>query len=176
MSFCDFVPNDPSCQVVEPEPTPEPTPSGGNENMDGDMDMAIDHPPKMEENGMQGNLAYLHVALFGFIHGGLELFRYHDENEYDDGDFMSTNIWKYAGELHHYSHFGIMGLLTVTQILSMVGVAGEINIMAWMYMEMLEMVLGLVVKLMSMYVYESAYSYQLDSANTAANIQKASNT
>ena len=95
--------------------------------MDGGMDMGMDHPPKMEENGMQGNLTYLHVALFGFIHGGLELFRYHDDTEYDNGDFMSTNIWEMAGQLHHYSHFGIMGLLTVTQILSMVGVAGELD-------------------------------------------------
>lgn len=172
MSFCDFVPNDPSCQVPDPEPPTDPvTPiDGGNENMD-DMDM--DYPPKMEENGMQGNLAYLHVALFGLIHGGLELFRYHDDTEYDNGDFMSTNIWKYAGELHHYSHFGIMGLLTVTQILSMVGVAGEINIMAWMYMEMLEMVLGLVVKLMRMYVYESAYSTVNDSSASSADQTKA---
>lgn len=173
MSFCDFVPNDPSCNVPDPVTPVDPTPDGGNENMDGDMDMGMDHPPKMEENGMQGNLAYLHVALFGFIHGGLELFRYHEETEYDNGDFMSTNIWKYAGELHHYSHFGIMGLLTVTQILSMVGVAGEINIMAWMYMEMLEMVLGLVVKLMRMYVYESAYSTSNDESAASADRIKA---
>lgn len=139
-----------------------------------DMDMDMDHPPKMEENGMQGNLAYLGVALFGFIHGGLELFRYHDDTEYNDGDFMSTNVWKYAGELHHYSHFGIMGLLTVTQILSMFGIAGEVNIMAWMYMEMLEMVLGLVIKLMRMYVYESAYSTaKTGSTASAANQTKA---
>ena len=103
----------------------------------------------------------------------LSVFRYHNETEYDDGDFMSTNIWKYAGELHHYSHFGIMGLLTVTQILSMVGVAGEINIMAWMYMEMLEMVLGLVVKLMRMYVYESAYSTSNDESAASADRIKA---
>ena len=173
MSFCDFVPNDPSCQTPDPEPvTPTPI-DGGNENMDGGMDMGMDYPPKMEENGMQGNLTYLHVALFGFIHGGLELFRYHDDTEYDNGDFMSTNIWEMAGQLHHYSHFGIMGLLTVTQILSMVGVAGEINIMAWMYMEMLEMVLGLVVKLMRMYVYESAYSTVNDTSASSADQTKA---
>merc|ERR1711994_240553 len=92
-------------------------------------------------NPMMGNLTYLHVALMSAVHGGLELFVYHDDTEYDDGDVLTTNYWKYLAEFHHYSHFGIAAILTVTQILSMVGVAGEINIMAWMYMEMVEMVM-----------------------------------
>ena len=62
---------------------------------------------------------------------GLELFVYHEDDEYDDGEVLGTNYWKYFSSLHHYSHFGIMSILTVTQILSMVGIAGEINIMAW---------------------------------------------
>merc|ERR1712165_4190 len=97
-------------------------------------------------NPMMGNLTYLHVALMSAVHGGLELFVYHDDTEYDDGDVLTTNYWKYLAEFHHYSHFGIAAILTVTQILSMVGVAGEINIMAWMYMEMVEMVIALVLK------------------------------
>merc|ERR1712156_440439 len=109
-------------------------------------------------NPMMGNLTYLHVALMSAVHGGLELFVYHDDTEYDDGDVLTTNYWKYLAEFHHYSHFGIAAILTVTQIL-----------------EMVEMVIALVLKLGNMYVYELAYSYTQDSSNTAANITKAEN-
>merc|ERR1712038_849703 len=54
-------------------------------------------------NPMMGNLTYLHVALMSAVHGGLELFVYHDDTEYDDGDVLTTNYWKYLAEFHHYS-------------------------------------------------------------------------
>lgn len=174
--FCDFVPDDPSCAPVDP-PTPGPDGDGGKGGDDhhGEVDDYGDMEDMKMMNPMMGNLTYLHVALMSAVHGGLELFVYHDDTEYDDGDVLTTNYWKYLAELHHYSHFGIMSILTVTQILSMVGVAGEINIMAWMYMEMVEAVIALVLHIGNMYVYELAYSYTQDSSNTSANITKAEN-
>ena len=117
---------------------------------------------------MMGNLTYLHVALASTIHAGLELFVYHEDDEYTAGDVLGTNYWQMLGSLHHYSHFGIMSILTVTQILSMVGILGEINIMAWMYAEMLEQILQLVLKLGYMYTYDAAYSIKNDSSKTTA--------
>lgn len=155
MSFCDFVPEDPSCQT--PTDGDNTGPPGGEDKDGGHEGMDDGH-----SNPMMGNLTYLHVALYGMIHGGLELFRYHDENEYDSGDVMSPNLWKMTGELHHYSHFAIMSILTVTQILSMVGIAGEINIMAWMYAEMIESVLFLLIKVLRIYGFEAAFSKAID--------------
>lgn len=151
--FCDFVPDDPSCQV-DPEPVPDNGGDGGHEGH-GDHD---DYEMEEESNPMMGNLTYLHVALFSTLHAGAELFLWHEDGEYDAGDVLGTNTWKLLSELHHYSHFGIMSILTITQILSMAGIAGEINIMAWAYAEMIEMILGLVMKLGNMYTYDSAFS------------------
>lgn len=134
-SFCQFVPEDPSCQTDA---------GGDNDNVDKSMKMEDDMDDDMMKP-MMGNLTYLHVAMWGVIHGGLELFRYHEDTHYDAGDVMSPNLWKLTGELTHYSHFAISLILTCTQILSMVGIAGEINIMAWMYVHMLEIVLSTIV-------------------------------
>jgi len=124
------------------------------------MDKDMDGDMMMEGDPMMGNLTYLHVALFGAIHGGLELFRYHDEDHFAYWDTMAdgtTNLWEYFTEPFHYLHFGFSTILAITQALSMAGIAGEINIMAWMYIEMAEMVLGLIQKLGLMYAYEVAF-------------------
>ena len=156
--FCDFVPDDPSCQpeeVVVPE-----GPDGGDMGGDGHGDGhgKVDDWEDMEEmmgaNPMMGNLTYLHIAMGSAIHAALDLFVWHDDTHYDAGDVLSTNYWEYTGMLSHYSHLGIFSILTVTQLLSMFGIAGEINIMAWMYMEMLEMVIKMIVQLGWMVSYD----------------------
>merc|ERR1711862_196124 len=112
----------------------------------------------MGHNPMMGNLTYLHVAMRSAIHAALELFVWHEDDYYDDGDVLGTNTWKYMGMLSHYSHLGIWSILTITQLLSMLGIMGEINIMAWMYAEMLEMIIGMVYKLGMMYTYDALRS------------------
>lgn len=166
--FCDFVPDAPECQT-EPEPPIDETDGGDKQGY-----MAEEKEEMhMEGNPMMGNLTYLHVALASTIHAGLELFVYHEDDEYDDGDVLGTNYWKYLSSLHHYSHFGIMSILTCTQILSMVGIAGEINIMAWMFAEMIEMVIQLIMKLGYMYTYDAAYVIKEDSGSSSDEITKA---
>ena len=160
--FCEFVPEADECNV---DPKPDNKGDGGHDgDHDGDHDK--DHHMK-EGNPMMGNLTYLHVALASTIHAGLELFVYHEDDEYSKGDVLGTNYYSMLGNLHHYSHFGIMSILTVTQILSMVGILGEINIMAWMYAEMIEQVLQLVLKLGYMYTYDAAYVIKNDSSKTS---------
>merc|ERR1719266_1274793 len=92
----------------------------------------------MGHNPMMGNLTYLHVAMGSAIHAALELFVWHEDDYYDDGEVLGTNTREYLGMLSHYSHLGIWSILTITQLLSMFGITGEINLMAWMYAEMLE--------------------------------------
>ena len=166
MSFCDFVPDDESCQTT---PTgPDNNNSGGQGNGQG-QEMEDD----MGMDAMMGNLTYLHVAMGGMIHMGLELFRYQEDNLYDNGDYASTNLWKMSSQLVDYSCFAISSVLFVTQLLSMLGIAGEINIMAWMYGHAIEMIIGMIVQLVRLYAYDAAWSYSKDTSNTAANIAKA---
>merc|ERR1712110_163288 len=93
----------------------------------------------MGHNPMMGNLTYLHVAMGSAIHAALELFVWHEDDYYLDGEVLGTNTWEYLGMLSHYSHLGIWSILTITQLLSMFGVLGEINLMAWMYIPVLLM-------------------------------------
>ena len=122
-----------------------------------------------EMNPLLGNLTYFHVALAGLIEASLATFRYHDENENDAGEVMGTNLWKLTAEVHHYSEIAFLGILTITQLLSMFGIAGEINIMAWMYIEMAEMVLGLLIKLVTFYIINAGYDIAYDEDETADN-------
>ena len=70
---------------------------------------------------------------------------------------------------HHYSELVFLGVLTITQLLSMFGIAGEINIMAWMYIEMAEMVLGLLIKLVAFYMIDAGYNLSMDTTDTLEN-------
>ena len=51
----------------------------------------------------------------------------------------------------------------------MFGIAGEINIIAWFYVEMAEMVLGLIIKLVWLYAEDVAYRVAMDDTETALN-------
>jgi len=96
MSFCDFVPDDPSCA---PEPTPEPVPVEPVDPVDpvepvdpvGPVDTVDPVEPKPETgddgemaegddpmamHGMMGNLAFLGVAVMHVAYPVLEMFRY----------------------------------------------------------------------------------------------------
>ena len=158
--FCDFVPDDPSCQPVDPVVPDGPTDGGdghGGDGHHGEIDDWEDMQEMMGHNPMMGNLTYLHVAMGSAIHAALELFVWHEDDYYDDGEVLGTNTWEYLGMLSHYSHLGIWSILTITQLLSMFGIMGEINLMAWMYAEMLEMIIGMVLKLGWMYTYDMGW-------------------
>ena len=172
-TFCEFVPDDPSCQPDEPVDQ-QPADDGHGGDSHGEIDDYEDLMEMKGHNPMMGNLTYLHVAMGSAIHAALELFVWHEEDYYDDGDVLSTNTWKYLGELNHYSHLGVMSILTITQLLSMFGILGEINIMAWMYAELLEIIVGLVLKLGWMYTYEMAYQITEAEDSTASEIANAS--
>jgi len=102
--FCDFVPDDPSCQTApEPKPNPGPDgPDGGKDDggkpdpsgpdgpgpdgpdgkMDGDDDKAMtweEFDEKASEyfSPMSGNLAYLSVAAGAVSHLALNTFVWH---------------------------------------------------------------------------------------------------
>ena len=51
----------------------------------------------MEMHPMLGNLTYLHVAIFGLIDASHKMYFYYDENEYDAGEVLGTNLWKITG-------------------------------------------------------------------------------
>ena len=58
-----------------------------------------------------------------------------------------------------------MGTATVTQLLSMLGIAAEINVMVWLYGGLADMVLGLVSGLIAMYAYDAYWQVSEDSTS-----------
>ena len=84
--------------------------------------------------------------------------RYSTENEFVGGQFMDTNLWEYSTKAMRYTSLVGHSILTITQILSMAGIAADVNIMAWMYLSMVGSVVSLLVSIVRMYVYDQAYT------------------
>ena len=160
--FCDFIPDDERCQVEEPEDM------GGKGDMGG-MDGTEENMEKGENHGMEmmeANLTFLMVALGSFIHIALQMFRYRSAETYYDWGALSvatmTNYWSILNMAGGYFGLGVTGILTITQLLSMFGVAAEINLMAWMYLGFADMIVGIVLGLIYMYAYDAYYTVSVD--------------
>merc|ERR1712241_1057213 len=88
--FCDFVPDDPSCQTApEPEPQPKPEPSGGvGVPADGGKpdEMKEETWEKFDEmaseyfHPMEANIAYFTVAAGAVAEIVLHSFVWHEDN------------------------------------------------------------------------------------------------
>merc|ERR1711983_768050 len=176
MSFCDFVPDDPSCATPEPvEPTPvepepvdpvvpvepvdpvepvEPKPETGG---DGEVAEGDD---KMASEAMWGNLAFLGVAVMHVVTPALEMFRYRSDDDYyllGDTAF-STNWWSLYNMISQYGLLAAGSVLTITQLLSMFGIAVETNVMLWhMTMMWVAPILSGVVGMMAWWGYDQAH-------------------
>jgi len=77
------------------------------------------------------------------------------------------NYWKMSNSVRLPAGGAIFGVLMITQLLSMFGIAGEINIMAWMYLIPVWMISNMVAKVIAFVGYESAYSWYAE--NTTSN-------
>ena len=125
----------------------------------------------MEGRMMEANITFLMVVLGTFVHTALRMFRYRsDADYYIYGALITnkiTNYWEMLNMAGGYWMLVLSGILTITQILSMVGVAAEINVMAWMYLGLADTVIGLILSLIGMYAYDVYYSVTADAAADA---------
>ena len=99
--FCDFVPDDPSCQT-EPEPV-DPVDGGDG----GDM-KDMDDTNSMDDGGMGAmyvNLQYLRVAVMGAIFPAVWMFRYRANDAIKDygKTATDTNYYLLLDNLANYS-------------------------------------------------------------------------
>ena len=61
-----------------------------------------------------------------------------------------------------------MGIASITQLLSMLGIAAEINLMVWMYGGMVDMVVSLIWGLVYMYAVDAYWTDSEDTASSTA--------
>lgn len=163
--FCDFVPDDPSCVSPDPEPQPGPTKTTPEEKIDEEKEI----DSEMESAMMQANVTYLLTALSLTVHAALVQFRYRNVTDYySAGDALSQNYWQLLNNVWNFFTIGFMGIATITQLLSMLGLFAEINVMVWMYGGMLDMVISLVTSLVAMYAYDAYWSESQASTSNSA--------
>ena len=84
----------------------------------------------------------------------------------DEGDDQPTNYWKLLNMHWNYFTIGWMGIATITQLLSMLGIAAEINLMVWMYGGIVNMVVSFISGLVAMYAYDAYWSVAEDSTSS----------
>ena len=67
--------------------------------------------------------------------------------------------------LWNYFTIGWMGIATITQLLSMLGIAAEINLMVWMYGGVVNMVVSFISGLVAIYAYDAYWQVAEDSTS-----------
>ena len=117
------------------------------------------------------------------LHASLVQFRYRSSDTYYDAGaggsvwglgfgllylFVddSCNYWEYLNMLWNYFTIGWMGIATITQLLSMLGIAAEINLMVWMYGGVVNMVVSFISGLVAMYAYDAYWQVSEDSTSS----------
>ena len=101
------------------------------------------------------------------LHAALVQLRYRSSTTYyDAGDALTTNYWELLNMHWNYFTIGWMGVATITQLLSMLGTAAEINVIVWLYGGILNMYISFVTGLFAMYAYE--LYWQLAEASTGS--------
>lgn len=154
--FCDFVPDDPSCQTApEPEPKPEPKPDGGDAGGDagGDKTDGGDMGEKMEEHDkemtwekfdemaseyfhpMEANIAYFTVAAGAVMSIVLDTFVWHESNASTLSQAASgsgnTDYYDLLHQIEAYGGLAVWGTAALTQLLATFGIMVGINLMVW---------------------------------------------
>ena len=169
--FCDFVPDDPSCQ---PDPVPVdpvgPADGGdGGDMMDDDMDkdMGMDY--------MMANITFLMVPLMIVVQKAAWTYRYSSVvTDADVGETASdTNYFSYLSMASNYWTMTTHLILVITQLLSMVAGMAEINMMAWMYVNLANMVVMGIMGMAYVYVYNMYWTIAEDADSSAAEITDA---
>ena len=111
------------------------------------------------------------------LHASLVQFRYRSSDTYYDAGAGGTvwgpglgndscNYWEYLNMLWNYFTIGWMGIATITQLLSMLGIATEINLMVWMYGSIVNMVVSFISGLVAMYAYDAYWQVAEDSTSS----------
>ena len=105
---------------------------------------------------MEAQVTFLLTALSLTVHAALAQFRYRAGGTYyAAGDALSTNWWQHLNTAWNLFTIGFMGTATVTQLLSMLGIAAEVNVMVWMYGSLINTGFGLLTGLIAAYAYDA---------------------
>ena len=171
--FCDFVPDAEGCEPDPVDPTPGGLGGDGGADMDGDESDYDDDD--MMGGALKANMAFLLTALSGAVAPAAWVLRYRTaETIAAVGTVASTtNYWELLDNFANYPMIAAHVVLTITQLLSMLGIAVEVNMMAWSLVGMLDMVMSTLYFFGFIGAHQMYHEVEEDSASTAAQIADA---
>lgn len=119
---------------------------------------------------MMANVKFLMTSGFTALGASLTYLRYRsDSTFYDLGDtYLSTNYWEQANMVRHPTRMLIFGILFILQLLSMLGIAVDINMMAWHYLMPVWMITNMVANVLEFLAYDGLYSKYNEDTTTYA--------
>ena len=111
---------------------------------------------------MKAQVTYLMVPLMVLISTAAWKYRYRTATGISEiGDTAATtNYWQMLDNGAAYWSMTAHLILTITQLLSMLGIMAEINVMAWMYLGLADMAVSLIYAGAYLYVYNTYYSLE----------------
>lgn len=129
--------------------------AGGMDNMTKEEKMA----KEMDE----AQMAFLLTMASGVAMTALETFRYRGDAQvyYSEGDLSTagaTNYWKMSQQVGSYSFLVVGTIMTITQLLSVLGMSAGLNLMVWGYGGLILTLTGIISSLLEFYAYDNAYS------------------
>lgn len=181
---CFFEPDLPECQEPKPDEGGE-----GNHEKGGDGEM-METSDEMKSEMLWANVAFLLVALGAAVSAALDLFVYkwtvvidgtdkdgaaEDWVYYFSAEYtllkeeeVTIAYWRLGWMIARYGMLAIFGLATVTQALSMAGIAVSLNMMVWHWGVMKGgMILGMVVGIMYFVGAQGAWTILEEDADEA---------
>ena len=124
---------------------------------------------------MKANVTFLMVPLMIVVQKVAWTYRYSSiVTDADVGETATdTNYFSMLSMASNYWTMTTHLILVITQLLSMVAGMAEINMMAWMYINLANMVVGMIMGMAYVYVYNEYWTIAEDSTSTAAEITDA---
>jgi len=120
----------------------------------------------------QGQVAYALVALTSLASVALEMFRYRSAADFytsSDSVYGDVNWWKISHLIGSYGGLSFFAVASVTQILSMVGIAVPINILVWEWGAFIILpILGAWTSAALWWAYDQAYTVKIGTDATKA--------
>jgi len=128
---------------------------------------------------LEGQVVYTLAAIGMVSAHALHVFRNRSAaGFYDDGDFAGTNFWKVSNFVGGYGGLFVWSFAALTQMLSLFGMATEVNTMVWQYGvgytgAMVAMLAGLSNLLASEFAYEDLNNKDSTVASKALKVYNA---
>ena len=126
----------------------------------------------MAADPMMGQITYTMVAVSAATATAFDLFRYNPASadiwtEWTTAGLTGTNFTKLSRDIGGYAGLAFWSVASLTQILSIFGVAADINVMVWMYGGMVGGLVSLVAHFIAMWAYDQLYVVKTTSATPA---------